>query len=192
MNCSDLLAAVTAAQCGKNATVGLEDNLILVNFNDVDKAASVVTSDVISDLVLKSGKKGYTFTTIGRSFNDAGVPSVNRGTYKNTVSHSIPLRIFIKTEPAKAFVNKLIAGARFMAIAKNNEIGTAGEVKYEVYGWDNGLEITNLASTVAMADGVVYDVTVSSIDGAGEGSLPKSIWDTDLETTELIIAGLTT
>ena len=191
MNCTELTAGVVGAQCGKNATVGLEDELVLINFDDADKAGSTVTDNVISELLLKTGKKGYNFTTIGRSFNDAGVPSVTRGTYKNTVVHSLPLRIFLKTEEAKAFINKLIEGARFMAVVKNKEIGEAGEVKYETYGWDNGLEITALVGTVAMADGIVYDVTVSSVDGAGEGSLPKSIWDTDLATTETMIASLT-
>ena len=191
MNCAELAADIVAAQCGKNATVGLEDELTLINFDDVNKAESTVTNNVISEFVLKASKKGYKFTTLGRSLNDAGVPSVARGTYKNTVVHSLPLRIFVKTEEAKAFINKLIEGARFMAIPKNKEIGEAGEVKYEAYGWDNGLEITALVGTAAMTDGVVYDVTVSSIDGAGEGSLPKSIWDTDLATTEAMIESLT-
>ena len=190
-NCSEIIQDVIGAECGKNATVGLEDDLILINFDDIDKPGSTVTNNVISELVLNGTKKGFKFSTIGRSMNEAGVPSVNRGTYKNTVIHSLPLRIFVKNEKVKDFVNKFIEGARVGAVVKNREIGEAGEVKYEFYGFDNGLEITTLVATTAMTDGIVYDITISSVDGAEEGSLPKSIFDTDLATTEAMLASLT-
>ena len=88
--------------------------MILINHSDVDKVASTITDNVISELVLKNGKKGFVFTSIGRSMNDTGV-SLNVGTYRNTLIHTAMLRIFTKNGDSKKFVNQFIAGARVIA-----------------------------------------------------------------------------
>lgn len=191
MNCSELTKDLEAAKCNTSSTAGLEDDVILLNFDDVDKAASGTPEDnVISKIAMKTGKKGYVFTTFGKSFDEGGATFV-KGTYRNTWQHNLPLRIFVKNEEAKAFVNQFASGAKVIAIVKNKEIGPAGEVKYEAYGWDNGMEMNESTNTVAFADGVVYTLTVGSSETAQEGSLPKSVYAADLEATEELIKSLT-
>ena len=189
MDCSKLTAGLVAAICGKTATAGAEDDVILINFDDIDRTLSEVTDNVITKLVLKEGAKAYLFTTFGKSLDDAGA-TFTKGTYRNTWVHNVPNRIFTKNELSKKFVNQIADGARVVEIVKNKEIGTAGDVKYEAYGWDNGLELNEATSTIAMTDGVVYDLNMGSSDTAQEGSLPKSVFDTDLTTTEAMINGL--
>lgn len=190
MNCSELTTGLVAAECNTNATAGLEDEVILLNFADVNKASSTVSDDnIISSIVMHTGKTGFEFETFGKAYDEAGATFV-KGTYRNTWQHNLPLRIFVKNENAKKFVNEFGAGAKIIAIVKNKEAGTDGEVKYEAYGWDNGMELNESTNTVAMTDGVVYTLTVGSSDTAQEGSLPKTVFDTDLTTTEEMIDAL--
>jgi hypothetical protein len=189
--CSNLTKGVIAAVCGKTATSGLEDDVILLNYADVDKSASTIANNVVSEIVMKSGKIGYIFTSYGKSFNDSGA-TFTKGTYRNTWIHNIMLRIFTKNEASKSFVNSLAEGSKIIAIVKNKEAGAGGEVQYEVYGWDNGLTLNEGTASVNMDDGIVYSLNIGSEDTAQEGSLPKSVFDTDTTTTELMLASLTT
>lgn len=190
MDCSKLTEGLIAAECGTLAKAGAEDEVILINYSDIDRTLSTVENNVITDLVLKENAVAYTFTTFGKSLNDSGA-TFTRGTYRNTWVHTIALRIFTKNEDAKKYVNSLGEDAKIVCILKNNETGASGDVKYEAYGFDNGLRLNESASTIAMADGVVYPLTVSSLDEAQEGSLPKSVFKTDEETTDSLIESLT-
>jgi hypothetical protein len=190
MNCGELTKDLIAASCGQTAVAGLEDDVILINYNDIDKTASTVTNNVISSLLLKGSKKGFKFSTFGRSLDESGI-TFTKGTYRNTWAHDLYLRIFTKDEDAKKYVNEFGDGAKVVAIVRNNEIGKDGDVAYEVYGWDNGLELKESTSTVAMQDGVVYMLHIGSSDTAQEGSIPKSVFATDLETTEQMVNALT-
>jgi hypothetical protein len=70
------------------------------------------------------------------------------------------------------------------------ETGTAGEIKYEVYGWDSGLVANELTATTDMADETVYTIKMGSGPKSKEGTLPKSFFDTDIATTELAVTAL--
>lgn len=191
MDCSELAMGLTAAVCEQTAVIGAEDAAILIPFSAIDRAASVVNNNVISSIELTAGKNAYEFETFGKSFNEAGA-TFAAGTYRNSWTHSVPIRIFVKNEDVKTFVNTFGAGAKCVVILKNNDTGTDNATKYEAYGWDNGLVLTESAPTLAMADGVVYPLTLASADGAGEGSLPKSVFSTDIAATETMLNGLLT
>lgn len=190
MDCSNIAANVVSAVCGTIAKSGAVGQVVyLINYKDIDRTASVVTNNVITDLVLKTGKNAYSFTTYDKSLNDSGA-TFNLGTYRNTWTHNVQLNIFTKNEVNKDFVNDLSAGARLVVILENKEHGDSGDVKYEAYGYDNGLVLTESASTIAMEDGVVYPLNVSSEETAQEGSLPKSVFKTDELTTDAMIQAL--
>ena len=106
-----------------------------------------------------------------------------------THQHNVVVRIFKKSEAAKKFVNGL-TNARVIAIVENNDTGDNGDTKYEVYGWDSGLELTEITVTTEMTDGVAYQVTLANGTIAQEGSLPMSLFNTDEKTTDLMVEGL--
>ena len=189
LDCSKLGADLVAAKCSQATTAGLEDDVILLNFDEVNKEGSAVTKNVISDIEMIPTKKGYTFTSFGKSFNESGA-TFTKGTYRNSWAHTLMLRVFTKDEKSKEFVNQLSEGARLIAVVKNKETGPGGEVKYEAYGWDNGLELNEATSVVEMTDGVVYSLSLGSGDTAQEGSLPKSINAGTLAETEEVIKSL--
>lgn len=195
MDCSQITAGLIAAQCGKTPIKGTNGKVYLISYEDInrDEALTVVTNNVISELALKSTKSGYLFESLEDSA--VGEIALAKGKYMNQFDHKLPLRIFTKSEPAKAFVNGM-TDARIVAIVENKEMGTAGEIKYEAYGWDAGLVLTELKSTTEYADGVAYELTLAS-DDSKEYTLPKSVFTTsgtvgvsNLEATEAMLTAL--
>lgn len=187
LDCSKIKIGFTNQVCGKPAIAGTTARVILISYSDVDKSKSVVTDNVISSLILKAGATGYEVDSLPNA--TVGSDTINAGTYLKTHQHNVVVRIFKKSEAAKKFVNGL-TNARVIAIVENNDTGDNGDTKYEVYGWDSGLELTEITVTTEMTDGVAYQVTLANGTIAQEGSLPMSLFNTDEETTDLMVDGL--
>lgn len=187
LDCSKIKTGFTNQVCGKPAIAGTTARVILLSYSDVDKSKSVVTDNVISSLILKAGATGYEVDSLPNA--TVGSDTINAGTYLKTHQHNVVVRIFKKSEAAKKFVNGL-TNARVIAIVENNDTGDNGDTKYEVYGWDSGLELTEITVTTEMTDGVAYQVTLANGTIAQEGSLPMSLFNTDEATTDLMVDGL--
>lgn len=187
LDCSKIKTGFTNQVCGKPAIAGTTARVILLSYSDVDKSKSVVTDNVISSLILKAGATGYEVDSLPNA--TVGSDTINAGTYLKTHQHNVVVRIFKKSEAAKKFVNGL-TNARVIAIVENNDTGDNGDTKYEVYGWDSGLELTEITVTTEMTDGVAYQVTLANGTIAQEGSLPMSLFNTDEGTTDLMVEGL--
>lgn len=187
LDCSKIKTGFINQVCGKPAIAGTTARVILISYSDIDKAKSVVTDNVISSLILKAGATGYEVDSLPNA--TVGSDTINAGTYLKTHQHNVVVRIFKKSEAAKKFVNGL-TNARVIAIVENNDTGDNGDTKYEVYGWDSGLELTEITVTTEMTDGVAYQVTLANGTIAQEGSLPMSLFNTDEKTTDLMVDGL--
>lgn len=187
LDCSKIKTGFINQVCGKPAIAGTTARVILLSYSDVDKPKSVVTDNVISSLILKAGATGYEVDSLPNA--TVGSDTINAGTYLKTHQHNVVVRIFKKSEAAKKFVNGL-TNARVIAIVENNDTGDNGDTKYEVYGWDSGLELTEITVTTEMTDGVAYQVTLANGTIAQEGSLPMSLFNTDEKTTDLMVDGL--
>lgn len=187
LDCSKIKTGFINQVCGKPAIAGTTARVILLSYSDVDKSKSVVTDNVISSLILKASATGYEVDSLPNA--TVGSDTINAGTYLKTHQHNVVVRIFKKSEAAKKFVNGL-TNARVIAIVENNDIGDNGDTKYEVYGWDSGLELTEITVTTEMTDGVAYQVTLANGTIAQEGSLPMSLFNTDEKTTDLMVDGL--
>lgn len=177
-----------AADCQNPAVAGVYGEVILLPYDAIDRAESTVTDNVISEIVLKSTRKGYSFSSFDNS--PLGAVSLVAGTYRNTIQHDLTLRVFVKTEAIKSFVNSFV-NARVVAIVKNKEMGAAGETMYEAYGWDAGLRLNTLNSDTTMADGVVYELVTGNDETSKEKSIQKSVWAGTLAATETMLATLT-
>lgn len=187
LDCSKIKTGFINQVCGKPAIAGTTARVILLSYSDADKSKSVVTDNVISSLILKAGATGYEVDSLPNA--TVGSDTINAGTYLKTHQHNVVVRIFKKSEAAKKFVNGL-TNARVIAIVENNDTGDNGDTKYEVYGWDSGLELTEITVTTEMTDGVAYQVTLANGTIAQEGSLPMSLFNTDEKTTDLMVEGL--
>lgn len=188
-DCSRITVGFEVEDCAAPAIAGTGPRVILVNFSDVDKGQSVVTDNVISEMLLKTGMVGYEVDSLPNA--TVGEDTINVNTYNRTHQHNLTIRIFKKSEAAKKFVNG-VTNARVMAIVENNDRGDAGDTKYEVYGWDSGLELNDLTASTEMTDGVAYLMTLGSGTIAQETSLPKSFFNTDEATTDAAVEALLT
>ncbi len=187
LDCSKIRTGFLNQVCGRPAIAGTTSRVILISYSDVDKSKSVVTDNVISSLILKAGATGYEVDSLPNA--TVGSDTINAGTYLKTHQHNVVVRIFKKSEAAKRFVNGLTS-ARVIAIVENNDTGDNGDTKYEVYGWDSGLELTEITVTTEITDGIAYQVTLANGTIAQEGSLPMSLFNTDEKTTDLMVEGL--
>lgn len=187
MDCSKIQVGFAQEACQALAVPGTAPRVILISYSDVDRAKSVVAENVITSLVLKSGAKGYEVDSLPNAI--VGSDSINVGTYVRTHTHNVIVRIFQKSEAAKKFVNGL-TNAKVIAIVENNEHGDAGEVKYEVYGWDSGLSISELTTGTDMSDNVVYQATLASDSSSLENTLPKSFYAASEAATDAAITAL--
>lgn len=187
LDCSKIKTGFINQECSKPVVAGTTARVILLSYSEVDKSKSVVTDNVISSLILKAGATGYEVDSLPNA--TVGSDTINAGTYFKTHQHNVVVRIFKKSEAAKKFVNGL-TNARVIAIVENNDTGDNGDSKYEVYGWDSGLELTEITVTTEMTDGVAYQVTLANGTIAQESSLPMSLFNTDQATTDLMVDGL--
>jgi hypothetical protein len=194
MDCSKITQGLQAVNCGKPAIPGTGQKVILINYSDIDRALSTAENNVISNIELKGDSHAYAFESLENA--NLGEASYNKGTYFGNWQHDLTARIFAKNESAKKFVNNL-NGARIVAIVENKEDGPEGQVKYEAYGWDAGLELNEGTASTDMADLVVYQIKLGSGTNSKEISLPKSVFvtsevegTTDLQATETMLDAL--
>ena len=176
-----------AASLEKAAATGINKQVIIGNWDDIDRNESIIENGVLVSLDLKPGKKAYKFESIEKS--TTGEAILAKGTYFDNYDHAVTIRAFSKKQEVKNFVNSL-KSARVFVIVENKEIGPDGEVKYELYGWDNGIKLAELPYTTDFADGVVYSMKLASDENAKEGQLPLSVYAETLTDTENMIAGL--
>lgn len=183
--CAKIANSLVFAAC-VSAAVGLEASIYIVNFDDIDRSASSVTGNVISDFVLKTGAYGYKYESAKNAI-EANSP-LNKGTYLNRFDHNIVFRAFSKTQDIKDEFRKL-ANARVVVIVENLNTGD-DNTHFEVYGWDAGLEVTDFQASTTDTDGVVATVTLNSGDNAKESDLPKSFYKTSIATTRAALEAL--
>lgn len=185
MDCANLSKGLIADAC-KRAVSGLNGRILLMNYADIDRTATTELNGVVEALQLKAGKYAQAF-----EFKDTTLVAEHnlvKEAYLPTWEHIINAKILAKTQEAKNAL-EVLAKAKVVAIVENKEQGADGSVKYEMYGYDAGMELTESNNTTAFADGVVYSIKLASSD-AKESSLPKSIFKTSATATDTLIEGL--
>lgn len=251
MDCSKITTGLVAAVCAEAEVAGINSAIVVLSYSDIDRDSSVVSpvTSVISNITLLAGKYGYYFESIEDSH--VGEVALTKGAWYNEFDHIVNKRIFVKTEEAKAYLNKL-KGSRVVVLALNKASGlnpvvveasgnvlttdalitgldvlalttlvnemtitkvsgagaltgvptvvsvdsdtqvtmsanaaTSGAItvtfsgtiatKWEVYGWDAGLVVTEATMTTELADKVVYSIKMASSDMSKESTLPRTI-----------------
>lgn len=184
MDCGKIIAGLVAGSCGKLPVGGTGTRAIVINYSDVDKKTSALNEGVLSDIKLLTGKKGYLYESVENS--SEGSYTFTRGTYTSGYDHSVTLRIFKNTTEARAWINSM-KDARVIVILENRE---SGETKWEVYGWECGLKLSENTGSTKFEDHVVAAPVLSSDDDSIESDLPYIFFKTDEATTEAAVLAL--
>lgn len=185
LNCDNLSQSLILATC-EVVSPAIEAEIYVVNTDDIDRSASAVSNGVCSSFVLKTGKNAYKITSHDNSFEaDA---TLNVGTYVNGFVHKVVTRVFAKSQDIKDGINAL-ANQRVTIIVKNSS-NANDATKYEIYGYDNGMKMSELTSPTTDADGIIHTLTFQTKEPRFEAQLPLSFYATDLEATEAALEAL--
>lgn len=188
MSTCSILATGLDASNGCNQPIGgTASDVILMNYDDINRTLLVKASGAVTDLILKSTKVAYKFETT----EDANTGSFTfaKGRFFGMYDHSVVMRDFVGNKAAHVFLDSL-KGARVVAIVENKHRGTNGESKYKIYGLDAGLILTGDTGTTELTDGIIGEITLASSEMSKEPSRPICLYDTSEVTTDAIIAAL--
>ena len=169
-NCADIIVAGVALDCDSiNAAVGVERDLILVNYEDFDKTATLLTREVtntnnneggLTAIELKVGATQYTFEGTDYSV----VPNVTTEVKDDGNAwyiHSIAFTVYSKLAKDRKVLEDL-GNSLVVAIAIDRSTGL-----YEIFGIDQGLKLSGLERAyVGSQTSNFYTVTIATPDVA--------------------------
>ena len=174
MACDTLIAKDFIDECGRIPKAGIE-NAYLINLDDIDKSASTlaVSNTQITALVLDAGAKIYQFT----SRRDAGQAShqLAQLEFATGYLHTVQGRILLRGAEERETIQDLVDGGRVAVIVEKVDTGLAGELKYEIYGYESGLKILNDDYNSNETSGV-STIILQTMEGEEESTAPK-LWD---------------
>ncbi len=184
-NCGKISKNLVLAGC-KSTTPAIEPDIILLNFEDWQKATKEEASGVISALTLAVGANGVEYKSAKNSFERSC--TLSKGTYVNTFDHKVVCRVFRKTQEVKDELNKL-KETKVVALVKNVNKDEDGVV-WELLGADNGLEMSEFTEDATASDGIIYQFSLASGDNFKESELPKTVDAGSEEKTDALIQAL--
>jgi len=145
--CDGLIAAGIARDCNTvNAAVGVDKDLILVNYDDFDKTLSLATREAdatnnneggLTNIQLKVGAVQYVFAGTDYSV----IPNITaeiKDDGDSMFMHSIAFTVYSKLAKDRKTLEAL-GSARVIAIAVDRSTGL-----YELFGMDQGLKLSGL------------------------------------------------
>lgn len=187
--CGRIITDIVDGDCSKTAG-GVTGDIWLFDYDDIDRVATTISEDgSLSSLALKANATGVKFKTIGKA--DEGQASLVAGTYVNGFAHQIQHRILSRTNEGKATLAGL-SNTRLVMVAKNTSNDGDAKQKFEVYGFDTGIVMTQCNYSTTIPDGIVYDTIFATADGSMESTLPRALFITDDSETEAMLNSLLT
>lgn len=191
--CESLIAQDINFACDDLVVRGVEPDGIIINRKDIDFSSTTFDStktNVIKTLVLKTGKKGFEVVQQGATPYTGTQIALQVGTYRNTFQTTVSLVVLANDPDVCNFIIDGLANGTFVVILKNVSRGTAGDGKYQIYGYAQGLkasEITNEKWSEDTDGGWLVNLV--------EGAAPKSalfFWNMDETTTDAAYESLKT
>ena len=169
-DCTSTITAGISLDCADiNAAVGVNKDLILVNYDDFDRVATLGVANIEADdtngnvggltnIELKSGATQYTFAG-----TDYSVQPTVSGEVKEDGNtwflHSLVFTAYNKGAEARAVIEDL-AWSKVIAIAVDRSTGL-----YELFGADQGLKISAIERAyVGTQTSNFYQITLATPD----------------------------
>ncbi len=127
------------AACGCETTNGIGNLAYIINFNDVDKAATVVTNFAISALSYNPGAAAFLCTILNTDEPEANV-KFSRGQYRDGWDHNFKVKLMVNDTATRLRLDELL-GSRVMIVYK---LYTPTGSYWEIAGYELGLEVTEI------------------------------------------------
>lgn len=182
--CGNLMTNI-ARSCATPLQAGTEDRSYIINKADI--LSIVKTGDVITDIVLASGKSAYFIDGTKNSIEPMSA-MVTAG-FENMFDHTITYKGFDISPEVRTELNNGKDG-KYVAIVENYFKGTAGNSAFEVYGESTGLEFSEISRNANdEATQGAFHFVLTTVRNK-EPKLPSTLYDTSYAVTKAIVEGL--
>jgi len=181
-NCAPKLTADILHDCAVKSVKGLDGGkAVIINWDDIDKASSVVAGATISDLVTLSGTSGYA----AEWFKD--LASVNSSFAPSTEDVDGFIHNFLCRIPNASADNaeraQELAQGRFVIVVETRFKGTDNAEAFKVLGWECGLKLSEMTwNTLENSASLLYTATTE--DGDYESYPYQVFLETDYATSK--------
>lgn len=183
--CETLIAKDISFDCDEMSVKGLEADGVIINRNDVDFSKTVFDDDaknIIKQMVLKSGKKGYEVVQMGNTPFTGTTSTLAVGTYRNTWTHEIPIAVLANDPEVCEKIIDGLANGTFILVLRNKAKGSQGKGEYQIFGFYQGL-VASAGTNEKYSD----ETEGGWLMTLQETNAPKSalfLFDTDSEATQ--------
>jgi len=183
------IAKNIAFDCVNKLFGGVSDRLILLNHCDIESVVrNVQNKQIIEAIILASGTKAFSYQGKNNSVEPAGRLVKQR--FSNVYDHEIRYKAFEVDAAAKREYEAQADGL-IVAIVENKFKGENGDVAFEIYGLDTGMEVQELERALQNADTQgAMDILLRTSEQSKEAHLPATLFLNDLATTKAIVEAL--
>jgi lipoprotein signal peptidase len=186
--CGAITAGVTL-NCSDPLSSGVVATFYLANKADIASITYDVANPMLAtDITMVATKTFFTFE--GNLQSTEPKFTMIKGKYINQFEHSVSALIF-KIDPTTKEEILNMKDGDFVAIVENNYTGSTGNSKYEIYGAGSGLKAEILERNPNDTENLgAFKIELKTQEYAREGKPPVTLFDTDLATTDALVAGL--
>lgn len=172
---------------------GVEQTVMIVNYNDIDRAATVFDADkdTITTLTLKAGKRAYELPGFKLS-NNPGFTIVKKDIVPDAFSHNFSGVVMQFDKGARQNLRKLNADNRVVVIVENKFKGEDNEYAFDVYGYNSGLALGGDTQRNLNENSGTLQLQLITVEGEEEPHEPYRWLDTDYATTKAAFDALST
>lgn len=188
IDCTGNLTADILFDCANAPVGGIEQNVVLINKDDIDLTNTTVDADnrlKVTNLQLKPGKTGYKLTGVKQA-NGKSWELVKKENAPDKFKHTFSGVIMNPSLANKVQADNLSKGAKYVAVIEQVWKGASSADAFEVLGFVSGLELTTMTNNSKENDNMIV-FELSSADGFEEPTIPKTLLETDYETTKTAV-----
>jgi len=186
INCEEKLTADIEKDCDNKPKGGIEVNVVILNFEDVDKATS--TLDGVNDLILTnlstfSGTAGFFIEGV-KQVNGASFELIKKEESFDMWKHMFAGVLLAPSAANKKRLDEIASGGRYVVVVEKIWKGDSQADAFEVLGFDSGLVISTAVWNTKESDGVIK-FELASEDGFEEPKMTLNNLETNFATTKI-------
>lgn len=181
--CGKIDAAIVY-DCDNPPSGGVNDRLLLMNYDDWHSGTVGFSTSNPMVIETYTANVGQAYAFEGQ--NDSVEPraALVKGRYVDSYDHEIRFKVFNNSPDIKHQLLKL-GQSKVVAIVQNNHKGDMNNANYELYGHETGLELQELERILNDADTMgAYNLLLRNSETSRPGTLPHTLWNTNLADTK--------
>jgi hypothetical protein len=185
VDCTGHLTADILFDCTNAPVGGIEQNVVLINKDDIDLAATTTDAAnriLLTNLQLKPGKTGHLLTGVKQA-NGKAWELVKKENAPDKFKHTFSGVIFNPGAANKQQADNLAKGAKYVAVIEQVWKGTGSDDAFEVLGLSSGLELMTMTNNSRENDNMIM-FELASADGFEETTMPRTLLDGDYAATK--------